>query len=247
MKAHVADAKVEATEASAEAMAIEAVLRPLSSLSRETSIRLWPVAGWRPDGRPQVWLVGELGPGDTWKAGAEADMTLTGSDGRTVATAHATIPAGSRTYRAALASSDPLVPGNYTIHIRTVGTSLMSSSSEAVAVALPQAPGSSGAVVIRRGPFTGNKEIPTADLRFRRSEQIRVEIPAIEASAPAARLLDRTGKALAVPVSAALRDDTDGTRWCTAQLALAPLAPGDYIIEVVNARTRTLTPFRIIP
>ena len=47
-----------------------------------------------------------------------------------------------------------------------------------------------------------------------------------------ARLLDRTGKPLAVPVTAAVRDDADGSRWATAQLALAPLAPADYAIEI---------------
>jgi hypothetical protein len=247
MKARVAEAKVAPTEETAEALAIEAVLRPLSSLSRETSIRLWPVAGWRPDGRAEVWLIGELGPGDVWKAGAGADITLTKSDGTTLATAHATVAAGTRTYKVALAPVDPLARGDYTLRVRTVGTSLMSSSSDSVAIPLPESPDSSGAVVIRRGPFTGNKEVPTADLRFRRSEQIRVEVPAPETSAPTARLLDRTGKALAVPVSAAVRDDSDGTRWHTARLALVPLAPGDYIIEMMNGNKRTLTPFRIVP
>ena len=46
-----------------------------------------------------------------------------------------------------------------------------------------------------------------------------------------------TGKPLAVPVTAAVRDDADGSRWHTAQLALAPLAPGDYVIEMAAGQS----------
>jgi hypothetical protein len=113
-------------------------------------------------------------------------------------------------------------------------------------VTLPAASQSSGGVFIRRGPMTGNKELPTADLRFRRSERVRVEVPSA-ADAASARLLDRTGKALtAIPVTAATRTDADGTRWATGELLLAPLGPGDYVIEVVAGETRTLMAFRIV-
>ncbi|HEV3140770.1 MAG TPA: hypothetical protein VGY57_09655, partial [Vicinamibacterales bacterium] len=63
------------------------------------------------------------------------------------------------------------------------------------------------------------------------------------------------GKALAIPVTAAVRDDADGSKWQTAQLALAPLAPADYVVEISRAGgagaaetiTRTLVAFRVIP
>jgi hypothetical protein len=89
--------------------------------------------------------------------------------------------------------------------------------------------------------------VPTADLRFRRSEQLRVEIPAGDDAEVSARLLDRTGKALNVPVSAAVRTDADGSRWRTAQLALAPLAPGDYVVEMSSGADRSISAFRIVP
>ena len=51
-----------------------------------------------------------------------------------------------------------------------------------------------------------------------------------------------------MPVTAAVRDDADGSRWLTAQLALAPLAPGDYVIEMSNGlRERTLVAFKVVP
>ena len=95
--------------------------------------------------------------------------------------------------------------------------------------------------------------MPTADLRFRRNEQVRVEIPTTTSNAVTARLLDRTGKPLAVPVTAALRDDADGSRWQTAQLALAPLAPADYVIEMTTGaggaggEKRVIVAFRVVP
>src|SRR5205823_825939 len=49
------------TPAAAEALAIESVLRPLMASARDTSLRLRAAAGWKPDGRTLVWLVGELG------------------------------------------------------------------------------------------------------------------------------------------------------------------------------------------
>ena len=108
-------------------------------------------------------------------------------------------------------------------------------------------PDSTGALFLRRGLATGNKDVPTANLQFRRNEQIRVEIPTTSSDPLTARLLDRTGKPLAVPVTAAVRDDADGSRWVTAQLTLAPLAMGDYVIEIASGDKRMISAFRIVP
>jgi hypothetical protein len=56
-----------------------------------------------------------------------------------------------------------------------------------------------------------------------------------------------------------VRDDADGARWQTAQLALAPLAVGDYVIELSGGSggsgrsggsggetKRTLVAFRVV-
>jgi hypothetical protein len=88
--------------------------------------------------------------------------------------------------------------------------------------------------------------MPTADLRFRRSERLRVEVPAT-ADVTGARLLDRTGKPLAVPVAASTRTDADGARWATGELLLAPLAPADYVVEISVTGTRTMAAFRVVP
>jgi hypothetical protein len=94
--------------------------------------------------------------------------------------------------------------------------------------------------------------VPTADLRFRRGDTLRVLAPVAPMAAPeSARLLDRAGKPLAIPLAATVVDEADGSRWLSAQAALAPLAPGDYLIEITasdaGAQKRTLTAFRVIP
>jgi hypothetical protein len=57
----------------------------------------------------------------------------------------------------------------------------------------------------------------------------------------------QSNKELRAPVTAAVRDDVDGSHWITAELALAVLAPGDYIMELAEGENRMLTAFRVIP
>src|SRR5206468_10573530 len=138
-----------------------------------------------------------------------------------------------RSFRIALSAPQPLAAGDYTVRVRARGAGATSIPvSDVVRVTLPPAPDVVGAIFIRRGPATGNREMATADLRFRRSEQLRVEVPAGGSDTLSARLLDRSGKLLTVPLTSAVRDDADGSRWQTAQLALAPLAGGDYLISL---------------
>ncbi len=232
--------------AAAEARAIETAIGPLEGYTRPLPIRLQATAGWKPGNAAAVWAVGELGAGDEWKGGAEADLVLTNASGATLASAHARVDPGARTFRAALTAGQPLTPGDYVVRLRVKRSDSAGASTETLRIALAGVPDATGAVFVRRGPATGNKEMPTADLRFRRNEQLRVEIPTPLSTAVSARLVDRTGKLLAVPVTATVRDDADGTRWQMAQLALAPLAPADYVIELSSDGKRTLVAFRII-
>ena len=80
-------------------------------------------------------------------------------------------------------------------------------------------------LLLRRGPTTGIKFVPTADLQFQRTERLRVDLPmgADGAGTPTAEVLDRAGKAIAVPVRASARTE-DGQTWASAELSLAPLA-----------------------
>jgi VWFA-related protein len=93
-------------------------------------------------------------------------------------------------------------------------------------------------VVLHRGPSTGNQVQPAAGRVFPRSERIRIEIEAA-AGTPVwtGALLDRTGTRTVVPVVTGERTDAaTGQRWLTADVTLAPLGPGDYVVELSIAK-----------
>ncbi len=106
------------------------------------------------------------------------------------------------------------------------------------------------ALLFRRGPFSGPGFQPAADLRFRREERVRVDVPlAAPVDSVSARVLDRRGGTLAVPATALQREEK-GVRLASAEVNLAPLTSGDYLVEVSVKRganhERVLTAIRIV-
>ena len=77
---------------------------------------------------------------------------------------------------------------------------------------------------------------PAADPQFRRTERIHLEWTlTAPLDSRMARLLNKQGEPLPVPVP--LTERTDGDRLVlAADLVLAPLAPADYVIEIAAAR-----------
>jgi hypothetical protein len=104
------------------------------------------------------------------------------------------------------------------------------------------------AVLWRRGPSTGQKYLMTADPRFTRTERIRLELPTRATMPATAKLLERSGKATIIPVQVSERDDAGSDfRWIVVEAALAPLAPGDYAVEVTADGARQVTAFKVVP
>jgi VWFA-related protein len=105
--------------------------------------------------------------------------------------------------------------------------------------------------MFRRGPLTGNQFKPAPSRRFSRTDRLRLEAAATEdVTAWNGALLDRTGKRLGVPVTTGVRTDaSSGQTWLTADLVLAPLGAGDYIVELTftrgGAQQRVLSAFRV--
>jgi hypothetical protein len=106
-------------------------------------------------------------------------------------------------------------------------------------------------LVFRRGPSTGNQSQPSAGRIFPRSDRVHLELEA-QAGAPlwAGALLDRNGTKTAVPVAVGERTDpATGQRWLTADVTLAPLGAGDYVVELTSTvgteQKRTLVPIRV--
>jgi hypothetical protein len=239
--------------AAAETRAVSNALATLSATGKEPSIFVQAAFGWSATDTPAVWTVVELPratSGVDWSKGGEADVLLIDPAGNTAGSSRVTLAPAGGGVRAVI-SPRALVPGSYEVRVRA--RSATATANESIRVTSPASPdGGAGVMFFRRGPTTGNKDVPTADLRFRRSDTLRVLIPASPAmAAESASLLDRTGKALAVPVTVMASQESDGSRWLSGQAMLAPLAPGDYLVEIVansnGAQRRTLTAFRLVP
>jgi VWFA-related protein len=236
-----------------EAVAVAAAMAPLSNFAREVPLRVQAAVGWRTTDPPTPFVVveGELSATrefeELTKTGAVATVELTPTDGPSLATARTTLSPGVRAFRLTLLPSSPLPPGDYVIRMTARAADATVPMRETVQIHVAPGLVPSGALSFRRGQSTGNRDTPTADPRFRRNEQVRVEVPATTGAAGSARLLDRAGKPLPIPVATTMRADADGSRWQTAQLALASLAPGDYMIEMSDGDDRALAAFRVVP
>jgi VWFA-related protein len=86
---------------------------------------------------------------------------------------------------------------------------------------------------------------PLAAFQFRRTERLRIEWPALQPiESSQARLLDRTGKPIAIPLTPTNRDNA-GTPMVAVDLNLAPFSNGDYLIEV-TARAGDKTDTQVV-
>lgn len=250
-KARSAAAAVAAAKpVDARAEAVKSSLSTLGIFSRERPLRMHIATGYLPSGAAAIWGVAEV-PAATgqhdWSGGGQADAMVIDSSGQTVLTERLTIAPGARTLRFTLGSRAALAPGDYQVQLRAKGTTASLGAMESVRTSVAAAPVSTGAVVLRRSVTTGNQPMATADLRFRRTERIIVEVPTTSTDAGTAQLLNRAGQPMPIPVTVAIREDADGSRWRTTQVALAPLGVGDYVIELSAGDEKTLAAFRILP
>jgi VWFA-related protein len=231
---------------------------PMPDATRAVKAAISRLDGYRPEARFRInavtaagekgaiWVAGELqSPGgrpDEFAEGATADIEATRGSSST--TAQVKLKPGERSFQTMLqAPSSGAGELSVRVRLRPVeGT----ASALQDAVQLP--PDTSAApLYFRRGATTGNKLLPAADLRFSRTERVRLEIPvAADAKSGAGRLLDRAGQPLEVPVTVSERtDETTGQHWVAADVNLGPLAPGDYGIEVGFGKERVVTAIRV--
>ena len=106
-------------------------------------------------------------------------------------------------------------------------------------------------VIFHRGPTTGNTLQPADGRVFPRSSRVRMEMEAAPADPVwTGVLLDRNGNKTIVPVAVGERTDaTAGQRWLTADISLAPLGAGDYVVELTTTsgpqQKKTLVAIRV--
>lgn len=100
-------------------------------------------------------------------------------------------------------------------------------------------------LIYRATPSSRSPLLPVAGFDFRRTERVHVEWPLSRAlDAREARLLGRNGQPMAVTVTLTERE-VDGRLMLGLDAILAPLAPGDYVIEV-SATAGQMTEKRLI-
>ena len=196
-----------------------------------------------------LWVVGELDfrtqREPAWSDGGRADVLLLDAKGEQLGSTTIDVPPGETGFSVRVPTNDPLAAGEYAVRVRLRGGgSVVSDTARVIVSAQPSSVGE--AVMWRRGQATGPRYVKTADPRFQRSDRMRMEF-ATSATGATARLLDRAGKPLQMPVQLTERTDTDGIRWIVADVTLAALAAGDYAIEVTAGGAPQITGFRVIP
>ena len=106
-------------------------------------------------------------------------------------------------------------------------------------------------VIFHRGPATGNVLTPANGRVFPRSSRLRLEMEAAAGDPVwSGVLLDRNGTKTIVPVNVGERTDAaSGQRWLTADITLAPLGAGDFVVELTatsgSQQKKTLVAIRV--
>jgi hypothetical protein len=235
----------------AEAQLVTRALNPLAALNRERQIYVQAAVFRNSAGGAVVKVVAEVPRvntrGDDWSQGGQIDATLRTASGQLVVTEKFSLNPGTFVAEFPFTPGAPLEPGDYDVQLRAKGVKVLSPAVDAVRVTVAS-DSVGGALFMRRGPGTGNRDVATADARFRRTERLILETPTTASAGEAAgRLLDRAGKPLNVPATATIREAADGSRWRRVEITLAPLAPADYIVESTSGGERTLTGFKVVP
>jgi VWFA-related protein len=208
----------------------------------------------------QIWLTGEFDAAtlksQEWQQGGRGRVLFQHDRGETPPLqVDMTLDPGQRTFQVMVPTGTTLVPGRYVMRVELTAKNGTIPLQTTVDVTVPEREwlASESGLVTRRGPYTGLSYVPTADARFRRTERIRFEVPRADGEASvSARLLGRDGQALAVAPTLIERvDAASNQRMIVADLTLAPLAQGEYAIEVIvergDQRESASYAFRIVP
>ena len=230
-----------------------AVLAALNAMAfnprAELRLRASAYAQMATAGQGAFWLVGTLDDaarrGPEWAGGATADVSVRAGDGRTVLTKAVPLAADGG-FAVQVPEAGGLAPGDYSIRVRAKGGAGATLDETARVTVAADAPAIGDAVVWRRRPATGLAYFRTADPRASRTDRLRFELASAATAAPSAALLDRAGNPMAVPLQVSTRDDA-GTRWIVVDATIAPLAPGDYAVEVKAGAATRVTAFRVVP
>jgi VWFA-related protein len=182
-----------------------------------------------------------------WTSGADVEVSAAGASGAPL-TGRARIDAGARGTTVEMALQ-PGTPGPWRTSLRvSQGTAELTDRLE-----IPVPSGSailSAPLMFRGAPAPRAPMRAVADFQLRRNERLRVEWPVHEAlDERTARLLDRRGVPMPIPATVT-EVDTPAGRVVNVDVNLAPLAEGDYLVELTAGKSgqteRGLLAFRVV-
>jgi VWFA-related protein len=236
-RATVASAPVDpAAAAHATALSRLARLKPDTQLFVHASIDAV---------KSELYVIGELSSvaakSAAWREGGDAQILVNGPDGSPAGSGRATIVPGGRAFLARLPLSGKAT-GAYevAVRLRAAGGAALFETIQAARTA----DGLGEPIAFRSAPRQ-DAQNPVATFMWWRTEPIRFEAPlSADAPAPSGRVLDRAGNPMPVPVDVTLREE-GASRWAVATFKLAPLSPGDYILELISGATRRFVALRV--
>jgi VWFA-related protein len=227
---------------------------PVASPDARRPFRIRTSSWSAPEGGT-FWIVGELDYRTRqeleWTAGATADVKVLAADGTELLSQTLTVKPADGAFAVRVPERGAVTPGEYAVQVQLrpdANDSVVLTDTARVVMTAPRGEALGTPVVWRRGPSTGPRHLQTADTRFSRSERIRLELATTVPGTAAARLLDRAGQPLQVPVQVSARPDDSGQfRWIVADAVLAPLAPGQYAIEVSLGTLKQTFEMTLVP
>ncbi len=183
----------------------------------------------------RVTTLVEVGPAEVARGAMAKDgsleVTVTGADGATIGTTTVPVLAAMRAGSATVPVSADLGTATVTVKLRSATGTFESKSPAARDDGTVLGAG----LVYRATPSSRSPLVPVASFQFRRTERVHIEWPV---GGPLdrreARLLGRNGEPVAITITLT-EIERDGRQVLALDGLLAPLAPGDYVVEVTAA------------
>ncbi len=234
----------------------ESATTAMSSLSRlrpdwRFSMNAVPIVTGTSKQISTIMIAGEVPAGEAGKAWVNGGtVSLDVRAGNATATARVPITPGNRAFSVPVKLTNPVASGELNVRA-TIAPSDPGAEPFTDILLLDLATSVGQPMLYRRGPSTGNRLVPAGSFQFSRTERVRLEFAAAsDTQAAGGRLLDKSGEPLAIPVTTGERvDEQTGQRWLTADVTLAALGAGDYVIEFTTgdaaAQKKVMTAIRV--
>ncbi|HXT68395.1 MAG TPA: VWA domain-containing protein [Vicinamibacterales bacterium] len=167
-----------------------------------------------------------------WANGADVQVTVTPAGGAPLSPVAARFEANARGALVTVPVPVTFAAARVVAKVSGAGESF----NEAAEITRAESAIVGNAILFRGRPAATSPLKPVADLQYRRTERVHIEWTANgELDQRSVRLLSRNGQPLAIPVALTERE-ADGRRVVAADLNLAPLSAGEYVIELTAGR-----------